>query len=143
MSDIAFVTGTICKEDPVLKFIPSGTAVCNFTVRVPGQKPNPKYGREGKEAYFLEVAAWEQLGENVAESFQKGDSIILQGLHGERSYKKQTGEEVFVKTFTAWDAALSVKFNCAEAVVTEHMGPNVEDEAPVVAAEGQSPLADF
>ena len=119
MSDITYVVGTISKEDPVLKYIPSGKAVCNFTVRVPGQKANPKYGREARESYFLEVAAWEQLGENVAESFRKGDRVILQGLPSEREYTTKSGEHRVVQTFTAWDAALSVMYNTAEAIVTE------------------------
>ena len=130
MSDIEYVTGTIAKEDPEIKFIPSGKAVCNFSIRVPGQKPNPKYGRVKKDASFLEVAAWEQLGENVAESFRQGDRVILQGLRGEREYTKRDGTVVKVQTFNAWDAALSVSVNCAEAIVTEKTGPDETETVP-------------
>lgn len=126
MGDIEYVVGTICKEDPVLKYIPSGKAVANFSIRVPGQKANEKYGREAKDAYFLEIAAWETLGENVAESFRKGDRVILQGLRGQREWKKGDGETVVIPTFTAWDAALSVQYNCAEAIIAEKSDPQSE-----------------
>lgn len=136
MSDVEYVAGTICKEDPVLKFIQSGKAVSNFSIRVPGQKANPKYGREAREPYFLEVAAWEGLGENVAESFRKGDAVILQGLKSTREWTKSDGETVVIPTFTAWDAALSVKYNCAEAIVAEKSGPQEE-------AKTETGLQDF
>lgn len=139
--DIEFIVGTICKEDPTIKFTPNGKAVCNFSVRTPGQKPNPKYGREKKDAAFVEVAAWEQLGENVAESFRQGDRVILQGLRSQREYTKQDGTVVHVETFTAWDAALSVSINCAEAVVNEHEGP---EEVDVIVSIGtQTGLSDL
>lgn len=123
MSDVGYITGTICKSDPEVKYIPSGKAVCNFSIRVPGQKANEKYGREAREPYFLEVAAWEELGEHCAESFRKGDRVILQGLTGQREWKKGDGEILVIPTFTAWDAALSIQYNCAEAIVSEKQTP--------------------
>jgi single-strand DNA-binding protein len=123
MSDIEYRVGTISKEDPVLKYLESGKAVCNFTVRVPGVKANATYGRVAQEPYFLEVAAWEQLGENVAESMRKGDRVILQGLAKDREWTDKQGVTHHVKGFTAWDAGLSVMYNTAEAIVTEKQGP--------------------
>ncbi len=41
-------------------------------------------------------------------------------------------------TFTAWDAALSVQVNCAEAIISERSGP--EGESTEVKDEG---LKDF
>jgi single-strand DNA-binding protein len=134
MSDgIVFVVGAICKEDPVLKFIPSGKAVCNFSIRVPGTKANEKYGREATEAYFLEVAAWEDLAEHIAESMRKGDRVILQGIHTTRTYTPTQGPnegvEQTIKGFTAWDAALSVLYCTAEVVTTDKAGPAQAEQA--------------
>jgi single-strand DNA-binding protein len=126
MADIEFRVGTISKEDPQVKYLDSGKAVCNFSIRVPGTKANEKYGRVATDPYFLEVAAWEQLGENVAESFRKGDRVIVQGLAGQREWTDKEGKVHTVLTFTAWDAALSCLYQTVEAVDVVRADPETK-----------------
>jgi single-strand DNA-binding protein len=73
--------------DPELRFTPAGAAVANFTV---ASTPREKVGDEWQdgEAMFFRCAAWRNLGENVAESLQKGTQVIVQGRLKNRSYEK-------------------------------------------------------
>ena len=74
-------------EDPELRFSPSGAAVANFTV---ASTPRTKDGDNwvDGETMFVRCAAWRQLGENVAESLQKGLQVVVQGRLKVRSYEK-------------------------------------------------------
>lgn len=79
-------------DDPELKFTPSGAAVANFTV-ASTPRTFDKQTNEWKDgdALFLRCAAWRQLAENVAESLQKGQRVIVTGALRVRQYERQDG----------------------------------------------------
>lgn len=81
-------------DDPELKFTPSGAAVANFTV---AQTPRTfdRQTNEWKdgEANFFRCAAWRQLAENVAESLQKGQRVIVTGNLRIRNFERQDGSK--------------------------------------------------
>jgi single-strand DNA-binding protein len=81
-------------DDPELKFTPSGAAVANFTV---ASTPRT-YDRQTNEwkdgdALFLRCAAWRQLAENVAESLQKGQRVVVTGALRVRQFERQDGSK--------------------------------------------------
>jgi single-strand DNA-binding protein len=83
------VFGNLTK-DPVLKYLPTGKAVLNFTVAC-------NYGWRDKEsqtwvegeASFFKVECWDALAENIAESFRKGDPLIVVGRMNCRKYEQE------------------------------------------------------
>lgn len=81
-------------DDPELKFTPSGAAVANFTV-ASTPRTFDKQTNEWKDgdALFLRCAAWRQLAENVAESLQKGQRVIVTGALKVRNYERQDGSK--------------------------------------------------
>jgi single-strand DNA-binding protein len=81
-------------DDPELKFTPSGAAVANFTV-ASTPRTFDKQTNEWKDgdALFLRCAAWRQLAENVAESLQKGQRVIVTGALRVRQYERQDGSK--------------------------------------------------
>ncbi len=80
--------------DPELRFTPSGAAVANFTVASTPRTfdKNSNEWKDG-EALFLRCSVWRQAAENVAESLQKGTSVIVQGRLKQRSYETKEGEK--------------------------------------------------
>ncbi len=67
-------------DDPELKFTPSGAAVANFTVAsTPRTFDRQTNEWKDGDALFIRCAAWRQLAENVAESLQKGQRVIVTG----------------------------------------------------------------
>ncbi|WP_375001413.1 single-stranded DNA-binding protein [Aeromicrobium sp. CTD01-1L150] len=79
-------------DDPELKFTPSGAAVANFTV---AQTPRTfdRQTNEWKdgEANFFRCAVWRDQAENVAESLQKGQRVIVTGNLRIRNFERQDG----------------------------------------------------
>ena len=81
-------------DDPELKFTPSGAAVANFTV-ASTPRTFDKQTNEWKDgdALFLRCAAWRQLAENVAESLQKGQRVVVTGALRVRQFERQDGSK--------------------------------------------------
>ena len=81
-------------DDPKLKFTPSGAAVANFTV-ASTPRTFDKQTNEWKDgdALFLRCAAWRQLAENVAESLQKGQRVVVTGALRVRQFERQDGSK--------------------------------------------------
>jgi single-strand DNA-binding protein len=81
-------------DDPELRFTPSGAAVASFRVASTPRTYDKQSGdwKDG-ETLFLTCSAWRQLGENVAESLQRGARVIVQGRLKQRSYETREGEK--------------------------------------------------
>jgi single-strand DNA-binding protein len=61
-------------RDPEVRFTPSGTAKCTFTIAHNTGKD------EKKKAHFFDCVAWKVTGEAIAEAFKKGAYIEIQGM---------------------------------------------------------------
>ena len=81
-------------SDPELRFTPNGAAVANFTVastpRIFDRQANEF--KDG-ETLFLRCSVWREMGENVAESLQRGTRVIVQGRLKSRSFETKEGEK--------------------------------------------------
>lgn len=78
--------------DPDLKFTPSGAAVCNFSVAVDHRRMNTQTQQwETKSTDWHRCTAWRGQAENIAESFKKGDRVIVVGKLASRSYETREG----------------------------------------------------
>jgi len=104
--------------DPELKFTPSGAAVANFTV---ASTPRT-FDRQTKdgEALFIRCDAWRQLAENVAESLQKGQRVVVTGALKVRNFERQDGSKGTSVEMTVDEIGPSLRF--ATAKVTRASG---------------------
>ena len=88
MSDQETIIGRVTANGaPELRYTPSGKAVANLSIRVPGKKANAKYGVEAAEAYFIDVVIWEKMAEHAAESIVAGDDVIVVGRRETRTWE--------------------------------------------------------
>lgn len=107
---------------PELRFTPSGAAVANFTI---AHTPR-MFDRQANEwkdgtTTFMRCAVWREQAENVAQSLQKGMSVIAQGRLKSRSYQTKEGENR-----TAMELEVAA------------IGPNLERATATVAKAGRS-----
>lgn len=92
MSNVNIVVlGGNITRDPETRYTPSGKAVCEF-----GLAWNNKYTNEAGELVenvsFFNVVAFGRTAENIAQYFQKGSPILVEGqIKEERWEDKQTG----------------------------------------------------
>jgi single-strand DNA-binding protein len=96
--------------DPELRFTPSGVAVANFTVAsTPRNFDKSTNEWTDGTPTFMRCSIWRQAAENTAESFSKGDRVIVQGRMVSRSWEDKEGNSRTSLEVQADDVAASVK----------------------------------
>lgn len=112
--------------DPELRFTPAGAAVANFTVA-----SNPRFFKDGEwrdgEATFLRCNIWRTAAENAAESFRRGDRVIVVGRLAQRSFETKEGEKRTTMELTVDEMGPSVKFHSAKSMRPDKGGSRADD----------------
>ena len=85
-------------KDPELRYTQSGTAVASFTLAVDRRFSNQSGERE---ADFVNCVAWQKSAEFVAQYFQKGKQMALEGRLQVRSYDGNDGQKRWVTEVVA------------------------------------------
>ena len=80
--NVAILMGRLTR-DPELKYTSNGKAYATFTLAVQKTKD---------EAEFIDCIAWEKTAETIAEYFEKGSKILIQGRLSVSNYE-QNGEK--------------------------------------------------
>jgi len=80
-------------RDPELRFTPSGTAVCSFTMAVARDYKDDSGERP---ADFPGVVVWGQQAESVANYVKKGHMVGVTGRIETRNYENNEGVTVWV-----------------------------------------------
>lgn len=124
-------------RDPELRYTSSGTAVASFTVA-----SNRSYKRSGatewtEETAFVDVTAWSQLGENVAESLSKGAGVVVTGRLRQESWEdRDTGQKRSKLSVMADTVAASLRN--ATATVNRNERREYADTAPARSGGGRA-----
>ncbi|MDD2220456.1 MAG: single-stranded DNA-binding protein [Clostridia bacterium] len=87
-------------RDPELRYTPSGVAVASFTLAV---DRNFKNAQGEREADFINIVVWRQLGENCANYLSKGKLAAVDGRLQIRSYDAKDGTKRIVAEVIAED----------------------------------------
>ena len=76
--------------DPDLRFTPNGIPVCDIRIAT---TPRRQVGDEwqDRETLWFTVVCWKQLAHHVADSFKKGDRVLVQGKLLQQSYERNDG----------------------------------------------------
>lgn len=78
-------------RDPEVKYLPSGSAVCNMGL-ASGRWYKDKAGEFKEVVAFVDVTAWEKLGELCGEKLSKGSAVLVEGRVTSRSWETQDGQ---------------------------------------------------
>jgi single-strand DNA-binding protein len=79
--------------DPELRFAPSGVAVARLRVVASDRRKNDQGEWEDADTLWLDVTAFKQLAENVAESVEKGDLLVITGKIRTEQWENADGEK--------------------------------------------------
>ena len=97
--------------DPELRFTASGAAVASFTIAQTSRRfDSNKNEWVDNEAIFMRCSAWRELGENIAESFQRGHRVIAYGRLDSRTWETKEGEKRTNLEMTVQDIGASTLF---------------------------------
>lgn len=85
------IIGNLTK-DPELKFTPGGMPICNLSIAWNNRRKGPN-GEQIDETSYFDATAKFKLAENIAETHQKGDRIIIHGHYQQRTWTTPDGEK--------------------------------------------------
>lgn len=115
-------------SDPELRFTPSGAAVVNVTVATtPRRFDKDKNEWADKETLYLRGSAWRDFAENVAESFHKGDRVIVVGNLVSRQWEKD-GDKRYSTELEINEMGASARF--ARLKITKNSRPDSNNGTP-------------
>lgn len=78
--------------DPEIKYVNSGKAVVNLTIASTPRSFNRSSNEwEDGEPVFMRASAWDELAENISDSFSKGNRVIALGTLKAVKYKTREG----------------------------------------------------
>lgn len=86
-----FIIGNAVR-DPELRYTPSGSAMASFGV-AENRKWRNAQGEQQEQTSFFDVVCWRDLAENVADSINKGDRVIVVGRLEQRSWETNSGDK--------------------------------------------------
>lgn len=115
--------------DPELRFTQGGRAVCSFRVAASDSKKDDRGNWETTEQIFIGVSLWENEAEVAAETFQKGDRVLVAGRIYEREYDKSDGTK---------GRSLEIKFPTVAKVPSAPRG----ERQPARSSAGSSSASD-
>ena len=110
-------------DDPELKFTPSGAAVANFTV-ASTPRTLDRQTNEWKDGnpLFIRCSVWRQIAENVAESLQKGQQVIVHGALNIRNFERQDGSKGTSVEMNVYEVGPSLRFATAKVTKATRSG---------------------
>lgn len=87
-------------KDPALKFIPSGQAVCNFSIAM-NRKWKDNAGEWKEEVTWANIVVWGKSAEACAEYLKKGSSVLVEARVQSRNWEDAEGKKRYATEFVA------------------------------------------
>jgi single-strand DNA-binding protein len=79
-------------KDPELRYVPSGSAVANFTIAV-NRAYKTQAGEKKEEVCFVRIVAWSRLAEICGEYLGKGRGVFVEGRLQSRTWETEDGSK--------------------------------------------------
>lgn len=126
---IVTVVGNLT-SDPELRYGASGTGWMSFTIANTQWKRNGDQWEEAGTSFF-DVKVFKNLAENIAESLQKGDKVIVVGRIAQESWEdKKTGDKRSKFVISADAVGPDLSKNAVEISRVSRSGGHYGDEQP-------------
>ena len=95
-------------SDPDLKFSKNNTAYCNFSLAYTPRKQVAGEWQDGETMWF-KVVAFGTKAEAIADTFRKGDTVLVVGEMAQSTYTDKEGNEKTSMEITAKEVGLIPK----------------------------------
>ena len=124
-----FLMGNLTR-DPELRYIPSGTAVANFSLAI-NRAYKDASGDKKEEVSYVRVEVWGKMAEVCGEYLSKGRPVLVEGRLKSRSWETPEGQ----KRNSLDVVATGVQFLGSK-------GDRTQSQPPRGASEGSSPAVE-
>ena len=78
-------------RDPVLRYTPSGQAVCDFSIATSERRPANTGGDAPEITTWFKVTLWGKLAENANQYLAKGKQVYVEGRLRQAEYTDREG----------------------------------------------------
>lgn len=122
-------------DSPELRFTSNGVAVAKFRIASTARVLDKASGEwKDSDPLFLACSVWRQAAENVAESLDRGNRVIVTGVLKQRSYETREGEKRTVIELDVEEIGPSLKFATAKPQKTGSRDSAGNGRAPAATA---------
>ncbi|MFC1731462.1 single-stranded DNA-binding protein [candidate division KSB1 bacterium] len=87
-------------QDPELKYLPNGDAVCNFSIAT-SESWKDRDGQAQERTEWHNIATFRRLAEICGEYLKKGKQVYIEGKLRTRSWEDQNGQKRYVTEIIA------------------------------------------
>ncbi len=87
-------------KDPELRYTPSGTAVCTFSLATTDRFKN-KQGEQQERTEWHNIVVWAGLAEICGKYLNKGKQVYIEGRIQNRSYDDRDGNKRYITEIVA------------------------------------------
>ena len=94
MSNKVIIIGNLGK-DPEVRYLPSGSAICNITVATSRQWKDKNSGERQEETEWHRVVFYDRLAEIAGEYLKKGRPVYVEGRLKTRKWTDKDGVEKY------------------------------------------------
>jgi single-strand DNA-binding protein len=129
------ISGNIGKME--LKFSSSGRAFASFSVASEDNWKD-KEGEWQKKTSWFSCIAWNELGERLAESLEKGNRVVVIGKLEVRTWEKDDGTTAYVTELNVSDAGPSCLYATAEVTRIDREGTQSRSTKSNDSRQGQT-----
>lgn len=120
-------------QDPELKYLPNGTAVCNLNLAT-SESWNDKQGARQEKTEWHRIVVWGKLAERCNEYLKKGKQVLVEGSLQTRSWDDKTSGQ---KRYITEIKATNVQFLGAKGSAKSN-DDNAPQEEETSSVEGSS-----
>jgi single-strand DNA-binding protein len=116
-------------RDPELKSLPSGSAVCNFSIAT-NRTWKDKNGDKKEEVQYHNITAFGKTAELVNQYMRKGSALLVEGRIQTRNYEAKDGTKRYVTEIVAENVQFGPRKERTES--QDDSAPAETAEAPEV-----------
>ena len=93
-------------KDPEVRYLPSGSAICNITVATSRQWKDKTSGDRQEETEWHRITFFDRMAEIAGEYLKKGRSVYVEGRLKTRKYTDKDGVEKYATDIVATEMQL-------------------------------------
>jgi single-strand DNA-binding protein len=93
-------------KDPEVRYLPSGSAICNLTIATSRQSKDKVSGERQEETEWHRVVMFDRLAEIGGEYLKKGKSVYIEGRLRTRKWTDKEGVERYSTEIVANDMTM-------------------------------------
>ena len=93
-------------KDPEVRYLPSGSAICNITVATSRQWKDKNSGERQEETEWHRITFFDRMAEIAGEYLKKGRPVYVEGRLKTRKYTDKDGVEKYATDIVATEMQL-------------------------------------